>query len=93
VDFNGTLRATQRDIDAWEKKNLPYKLPTDLCAFYQMFDGFTLGYSTEVCPESSWCPSACSASTRCLLKRLPIEGCPFFKVAIHHTFSFFIDIL
>jgi len=73
VDFNGTLRATQRDIDAWEKKNLPYKLPTDLCAFYQMFDGFTLGYSTEVSgvlvPVGMLCLNALAS-----LERLPIEG-------------------
>ena len=27
---------------------MPYKLPADLVAFYQMFDGFKLSYNTEV---------------------------------------------
>jgi len=73
VEFNGSLKATPRDIDAWEKKNLPYKLPADLCAFYHMFDGFTLSYNTEVSgalvPVGMLCLNALAG-----LERLPIGG-------------------
>jgi tubulin polyglutamylase complex subunit 2 len=48
IEFTGTVRATSRDLDAWEKNNLPYKLPDDMKAFYQLFDGFKLTYGIEV---------------------------------------------
>ena len=73
IDFNGSLKATPREIDAWEKKNLPYKLPSDLSAFYQMFDGFSLSYNTDVSgvlvPVGMLCLNRLAD-----LERVPIEG-------------------
>jgi hypothetical protein len=48
VEFSGLTKASVRDLQTWEEKNLPYKLPADMRAFYQLFDGFLLDYSAEV---------------------------------------------
>ena len=47
MEFSAPCKASARDLEAWEKKNLPYKLPDDVRAFYQLFDGFKLDYTAE----------------------------------------------
>jgi tubulin polyglutamylase complex subunit 2 len=73
VEFSGLSKASVRDLQTWEEKNLPYKLPADMRAFYQLFDGFLLDFSADV--------SGARVSVGTLrlhslaeLVRVPIEG-------------------
>ena len=44
IDFKCYGTNTINDISNWERKNMPYKLPNDLKAFYMLYNGFTIKY-------------------------------------------------
>ena len=73
INFRGSERASQSELDAWEKQNLPYKLPEDLRAFLCIFNGFSLTYGAEV--GGSTVPvGTLFLNPLSKLVRVPIEG-------------------
>ena len=73
IEFKETVRVQPREIDAWERKNLPYKLPDDMKAFYQVFDGFKLTYGAEV--SNTHVPvGTLQLNSLAEVERTPIEG-------------------
>lgn len=40
--------ASGADFSIWEKRNEPYKLPTDLRRFYSIFNGFHISWQVEI---------------------------------------------
>ena len=48
IDFSANDPAEVHEISSWEKKNLPYKLPSDLKAFLQLFNGVHVSWKVEV---------------------------------------------
>jgi hypothetical protein len=45
---------TARDLTGWEKTNLPIKLPADLRAFLQLFDGLELRWKIQFQGAYTW---------------------------------------
>lgn len=48
IDFSANDPVDSHEINLWEKKNLPYKLPTDLKAFLQLFNGVHVSWKVQV---------------------------------------------
>ena len=73
VSFKGMSKATQNELDSWEKKNLPYKLPDDMRCFYTLFDGFSLTYGADL-GGNPVAVGTLFLNSLSELKRVPIEG-------------------
>jgi len=51
IDFQAGEEALSHEIMLWEKKNAPYKLPSDLCNFFSVFNGVNVIWSIDVAAE------------------------------------------
>lgn len=47
-NLHGGGYCSTSDISTWEKKNVPYILPSDLKAFYTLFNGLNLSYKVDI---------------------------------------------
>ena len=72
-DFGRDHKASSFELEAWEKKNMPYKLPDDMKGFYGMFNGFEVSFSVEVGPVPLTVGKMHLHSLK-ELERLPLEG-------------------
>jgi hypothetical protein len=48
VDFTAGDELLPHEVLIWEKKNSPFKLPTDLKKFYSIFNGIQLRWNAEI---------------------------------------------
>ena len=73
LDFSGDLKASTFELEAWEKKNMPYKLPDDMKKFYGMFNGFNVSFGVELGSTQLNVGKMHMHSLK-ELERLPLEG-------------------
>ncbi len=48
IDFSANDNAQQHEIATWEKKNLPYKIPSDLKSFLMLFNGVHVSWKVDL---------------------------------------------
>ena len=73
VNFSGDHKASSFELEDWEKKNLPYKLPDDMKGFYGMFNGFKLSFDVGV-GTTPLSVGKMHLNSLKELERLPLEG-------------------
>jgi tubulin polyglutamylase complex subunit 2 len=73
VTFTGHDKASDHDLDLWEKQSLPYQLPEDMKSFYRMFNGFNVKFMVEA-GAATLPVGAMQLNNLKGIKRLPLEG-------------------
>jgi hypothetical protein len=54
IDFQAKDGVSDHELAVWERKHSPYKLPSDLRAFYSTLNGFMLNWKVALFPHMNF---------------------------------------